>query len=321
MAHLFIKDLKPGLQLNEIYMVTQPVLRNTTRGDLYIAMFISDRTGKLNGRKWQATEALYNQIPTEGFVRIRGKSELYQNALQIVIDDIVAVEADQVRLEDYMPRTEKDIAEMFGEIKDIVSEVKHPGLKALVDEFLADNELMRQFCMAPAAMTLHHAYLGGLLEHTHSCLKSAVALLPLYPKLQKDLVLTAIFLHDIAKTKELSYEVAFSYTDSGQLLGHISQGAEMISSKIRDLQGKSVEIEKTAIDSLLHIILSHHGQYEFGSPKLPATAEAFMVSHIDDIDAKMNQVINAVDNDPGDSDWTAWKNALQTRLYRKRLSQ
>ena len=217
-----------------------------------------------------------------------------------------------------MPKTDKNIAEMFGELKNILAGIKEPGLKGLVEEFLADTELMRQFCTAPAAMTMHHNYLGGLLEHTHNMLKVAAAILPLYPKIQADLVLTAIFLHDIAKTRELSYEVAFSYSDSGQLLGHIVLGMEMINKKAETLSEKGIAVDSDILNSLSHIIVSHHGQYEFGSPKLPATAEAFMVCYIDDLDAKMNQVTRAIDTDPGHTDWTAWINALQTRLFKER---
>jgi 3'-5' exoribonuclease len=314
MAHLFVKDIQPGKQLNETYLVTQPVLRNTSRGDLYIAMFLSDKTGKLNGRMWQATEAIYQSIPSEGFIQIRGKSELYQNALQVIINDLVVVDADKVSLEDYLPRTEKNIDAMFGEVKEILSTgILDEQLKALIAEFLGDEKLMKNFRTAPAAMKLHHAYLGGLLEHTHGMMKTALAILPNYPKIQSQLVLAAIFLHDIGKTSELSYEAAIAYTNRGQLVGHIVGGIEMINEKAACLS-----IDKDIYDSLCHIIVSHHGQYEFGSPKLPATAEAFMVNFIDDMDAKMNQVPAEIDADNGNSDWTGWVNSLQSRLYKKR---
>jgi 3'-5' exoribonuclease len=318
MGHLFIKDVKPGMAINEVYMVTQPILRNTTKGDLYIAMYLSDRTGKVNSRMWQATETIYNQLPSEGFVQIRGKSELYQNALQIVINDIVVVNADKVNLADYMPRTDKDVKVMFQELQAMLAPIFDAGLKALVGEFLADAELMRQFCTAPAAMQMHHSFLGGLLEHTHSMMRVATAILPNYPKIQADLVLAAVFLHDIAKTKELSYTMGFSYTDTGQLLGHLVLGVEMINAKAAIVAQKGTPVDKAVLDNLLHIILSHHGCYEFGSPKLPATAEAFMVSYIDDLDAKMNQVTTLIDTDPGDGNWTAFQRPLETRLYRPR---
>ena len=178
---------------------------------------------------------------------------------------------------------------------------------------------MDKFCNAPAAVKLHHNYLGGLLEHTHHMLQVALAVLPLYPQVQADLVLAGIFLHDIGKTEELSYDITFSYTDSGQLIGHIAKSLLMMNQKADMLAAGGVGIDKDILDALGHIILSHHGQYEFGSPKLPATAEAFMVNYIDDLDAKICQVTSAIDNENSDSNWTSWKNALQTRIYRKRI--
>ena len=319
MAHKFISEISPGEQIDDIYVVTEPILRSTTRGDLYIAMFLSDRSGQINGRMWQATETIYKALPKPGFVYIQGRSELYQNNLQLIVNNISVVDASKVCIEDFLARTDKDTKQMFDEVKKIVGRIKNPQLKALAEEFLADAELMEKFRNAPGGMKLHHDYIGGLLEHTHNMLRAAVAILPLYPNVQADLVLAGIFLHDIGKTEELSYDMAFSYTDSGQLLGHIVQSLLMINQKADALKAKGTQIEQTVLDALGHITLSHHGQYGFGSPKLPATAEAFMVYYIDDLDAKMSQVTAAIDNELSDSNWTAWKSALQTRLYRKRL--
>jgi 3'-5' exoribonuclease len=320
MAHLFVKDIQPGQQIQDIFMVTQPVLRNTTRGDLYIAMFLSDKTGKLNARMWQATEQIYQSLPSEGFVAIRGKSELYQGNLQIVVNEVQVVQPDQVRLSDYMPRTEKNITEMFEQVKTIVKTIRNDDLKRLTEAFLNDPELMKQFCTAPAAMQMHHNYLGGLLEHTLNMLNAAQVLFPLYPKIQKDLVLAAIFLHDMAKTQELSYKIGFSYTDRGQLLGHIIQGTQMVAQKADDLKADGTPVNPLILDNLLHIIISHHGQYEFGSPKLPATPEAFMVNYIDNLDAKMNQTANLIETDAGDGgNWTSYQKSLETKLYRQRV--
>ncbi|MHC4904677.1 MAG: 3'-5' exoribonuclease YhaM family protein [Planctomycetota bacterium] len=320
MAHLFIKDIQPGQQLQDIYMITQPVLRNTTKGDLYIAMFLSDKTGKVNSRLWQATEQIYQALPSEGFVAIRGKSELYQGNMQIVVNDVQVVQPDQVKLMDYMPRTEKNIGEMFEQVKAILTTIENNDLKLLTEAFLNDQELMKQFCIAPAAMMMHHNYLGGLLEHTLNMLNVAQVLFPLYPKIQKDLVLAAILLHDMAKTQELSYKIGFSYTDRGQLLGHIIQGTQMITQKADDLKADGTPIHPEILDSLLHIIVSHHGQYDFGSPKLPATPEAFMVNYIDNLDAKMNQTENLIENDQGDGrNWTSYQRSLETKLYRNRV--
>jgi len=319
MAHVFINQIQPGQQVNDIYLISQPVLRSTARGDLYIAMYVSDKTGKLNCRVWQATEELFNSLPKEGFVQIKGRSELYQNTLQIVADQLMSVSAEKVKVDDYLPRTEKNIQQMFEEIIQILAVIKNPFIKALVDEFLKDKELMKKFCTAPAATQNHHSYIGGLLEHTHSMLSVAKAVMPYYPQLQSDLVLAGIFLHDMGKTEELSYDMAFSYTDSGQLIGHIVQTTIMVNDKLTNLKQAGVEVDKQVLDSIMHIIISHHGQYEFGSPKLPMTAEAFLVSLLDNIDAKINQVTERIENEPGEANWTAYVKTLEAKLYRKRV--
>ncbi|MHC4387714.1 MAG: 3'-5' exoribonuclease YhaM family protein [Planctomycetota bacterium] len=321
MAHKFISEINPGESIDDVYMVKEPILRSTTRGDLYIAMFLSDRSGQLNGRMWQATEAVYKLLPKPGFVRVQGRSELYQNNLQIVVNNISVIDSGKVSLEDFLSRTDKDTEQMFEEVKSIMGRIEHPQLKALVGEFLADAELMEKFCHAPGGVKLHHDCIGGLLEHTHNMLRVALAILPLYPKVQADLVLAGVFLHDMGKTEELSYDMAFSYTDSGQLIGHIVQTVLMANQKADALAAKGTQIDGMILDALGHIILSHHGEYEFGSPKLPATPEAFMVYYIDDLDAKMSQVTMAIDKELSDSNWTAWQNALQTRLYRKRIEE
>jgi 3'-5' exoribonuclease len=319
MVHKFINEIEPGEAIKDIYMVKEPILRSTTKGDLYIAMFLCDRTGQMNGRMWQATETVYNTLPKPGFIRIDGRSELYQNNLQIVVNNISIVDASKVSIEDFLARTSKDTKQMFDEVKKILAGINNRQLKALVGEFLADSKLMEKFCTAPAAAALHHSYIGGLLEHTHNMLRVAVAILPFYPEVQGDLVLAAILMHDIGKTEELSYDMAFSYTDSGQLIGHIAKSYLLLNQKAEALAAKGTKVDEAILDALGHIILSHHGKYEFGSPKLPATSEAFMVNYIDDLDAKLNQVTAAIDNEPGDSNWTGYRKPLETRLYRKRI--
>jgi 3'-5' exoribonuclease len=319
MAHIFINQLQPGTTIDDVYMISQPILRSTTRGDLYIAMFVSDRTGKVNGRIWQATEELFNSLPKEGFAHIKGRSEVYQNAMQIVGDRITAVAAEKVNITDYLPRTEKDVKQMWDDTLKIVGEIKNPFLKSLVNEFIADKEMMKQFCAAPGGTANHHSYIGGLLEHTNNMLNAAKGIMPCYPQLQSDLVLAGIFLHDMGKTQELTYKMAFGYSDSGQLIGHIVLTVNMVEKKAMALEAKGQQINREILDSLEHIILAHHGEYEFGSPKLPMTAEAFLVGFLDNIDAKINQVTGKIDNEPGDANWTAFIKSLDSKIYRKRV--
>jgi 3'-5' exoribonuclease len=319
MAHRFINEMAPGETVDDIYLVKEPVLRSTSRGDLYIAMFLCDKTGQLNGRVWQASEAMYKALPKPGFIRVQGRSEVYQNSLQIVVNNISVIDTSKVNLDDFLARTDKDVDRMFADVRRIVGAVKNRQLKAIADEFLADERLMKKFCSCPGGMSMHHDYIGGLLEHTWNMLRVASAILPLYPDVQADLVLTGIFIHDMGKTEELTYDTTFSYTDSGQLIGHITKTVLILHKKAGTLAGKGVQIDGAVLDSLGHIILSHHGEYEFGSPKLPATPEAFMVYYIDDLDAKMNQVTRLIVDEPGDSNWTGWQKPLETKLYRKRI--
>ena len=319
-THKFINQIAAGETINAVYVVRDPILRSTSRGDLYIAMFLCDRTGQLNGRMWQASEIVYKSLPKPGFVHIQGRSELYQNNLQIVVNNIAAIDASKVNVENYLARTTKDCGQMFKEVQEIVGAIRHPQIAALCKAFLGDKELMKNFCTAPGGMKMHHDCIGGLLEHTHNMLRVAKTLLPLYPQVQADVVLAGVFLHDMGKTEELAYDMAFSYTDSGQLIGHISKSLLMLHRKAEELRAAGTKIDPEILDTLGHIILSHHGEYEFGSPKLPATAEAFMVCYIDDLDAKMDQVTSAIDGEMSESNWTAWQNALQTRLYRKRVA-
>jgi 3'-5' exoribonuclease len=237
----------------------------------------------------------------------------------MIVNHFSVVDGRHVELSDFLARTDKDTDMLFDEIKQIVGRIENGQIKTIVSEFMADGKLMKEFCSAPGGVKLHHNCLGGLLVHTHNMLKVAEAILPFYPDVQQDLVLAGIFIHDMGKTEELSYDIAFSYTDSGQLIGHITKSLLMFHKKVDSLEAKGTSIDKEIVDALGHIIISHHGAYEFGSPKLPATAEAFMVNYIDDLDAKMSQVTSLIDNEPGKANWTAWQNTLQTKIYRKRL--
>lgn len=319
MNHQYINTIEAGQTIDDIYMIKDPILRSTTKGDLYIAMYICDKTGQANGRMWQASEHIYNQLPKPGFVNIKGRSELYQNNLQIIINRVDFIDQTAIDISDFMAVTDRDINEMFDECKQILRQIKNKQIQALVGEFFADTDLMTKFKKAPAAMKMHHNYIGGLLEHTCNMLSVADKILPLYPKINADLVLAGIFVHDMNKTDELCYDIGFSYTDHGQLIGHISQAMITISDKAKSLAEKGTPIDQDIIDMICHIVLSHHGQYDFGSPKLPAMPEAFMVNYIDDMDAKMNQTVRLIEDERSDTNWTSWQHSLGTKLYTKKL--
>lgn len=313
-----VSELVPALQVDQTFLISQPQLRTTSRGDYYIAAFLSDKTGRINGRMWQATEAIFKSLPGEGFVHVKGRTENYQNSLQLVIDAMWPVDAEEVDFQEFVPSTDRDIEEMFTRMREILAAVKNEHLRGLLELFFDDTELMAAMKKSPAAIVLHHAYLGGLLEHTLGMLELATRILPLYPELDSDLTLTALFLHDIGKTKELACSVSFKYSDQGQLIGHIVKGTLLIQEKVEALNKSSEqEFPQVLLDCLMHIIVSHHGQREFGCPVLPATPEAFFVHYLDNLDSKLALCRAEMKADTGDSNWTNYIRAIETRLFKQ----
>jgi 3'-5' exoribonuclease len=315
----FAAQLTPAERIDQVFLISQPQLRTTSRGDYYIAAFLSDRSGRLNGRMWQASETIYNSLPEEGFVHVRGRTENYQNALQLVIESLRPVDIKDVNVEDFMPSTDKDVEQMFARVREIVAAIKNRPLARLVKAFLDDAELMRKFRIAPAAIALHHAYLGGLLEHTLSLLELGLRVLPHYPELDGDLVLAGLFLHDIGKTTELDFDISFKYSDQGRLMGHLVKGAILIEQKISELNAAAPEpFPRLLADCLQHIIVSHHGQREFGCPVLPATPEAYAVHYLDNLDSKLALTMSEIKKDGSPSNWTTFVKALDSALFKVR---
>ncbi len=314
-----IAELGPAENIQQTFLISQPQLRTTNRGDLYIAAFLSDKTGKLNGRMWQASHEIYNSLPQEGFVWVSGRTEMYQGSLQMVINAIKPIDTADVDMAEFLPCTSKDIPTMFERLKELLKAVKNPHLQRLCQAFLADSKLMSLFCKAPAAISLHHGYIGGLLEHTLSLLESATRILPNYPDINADIVLTSLFLHDIGKTTEIDYDISFKYSTRGHLLGHLVMGAQMVQDKVNQLNANSNDkIPQLLADCIEHIIVSHHGTREFGCPVLPSTPEAYMVHFLDNLDAKMVMTINEINKDTNKSDWTNFIRVLDTPLFKKR---
>lgn len=325
--HRFIGDLTPGEQIDgEVYLVKQKDLRTTTNGSLYIHAVLTDRTGQLLARVWNATKPMYDLIPEAGFISVRGRTESYKGNLQFIIDALRPAEQGSVDLGDFMPRTDRDIEQMWSDVKAILRSIENPHLLALITEFVQDETLVANVKKAPAAVQYHHAYVGGLLEHTLNVLQLACRIFGTkdgsdsqYPEVSRDLILAGVFLHDIAKTTELSYETSFAYTSGGQLVGHITQAAIWIDRKIADLDKKTDKQFPDDIRNVLtHIVLSHHGLREFGSPVLPACPEAFVVHYLDNIDAKIQMTLQGIrDAKNEDSDWTEFLRSIDTRVFRK----
>lgn len=316
---LLISEMTPAMRIDQVFMISQPQLRTTSRGDYYIAAFLSDRSGRVNGRMWQASKELFEQLPQEGFVQVRGRTENYQNTLQLVIDAIEPVKPRTVDLTEFLPQSERDIDEMFAQLAMVANSIEQPAVKELIQMFLNDPEIMGRLRVAPAAKLLHHAYLGGLLEHTVNLLELAKATLPLYPRLDRDLVLAGLILHDLGKTTELHYDIAFDYTDEGHLMGHLVKGAILVEQKVAAYNDShETPFPEYYYHGLMHLIVSHHGHREFGSPVMPAMPEAFFIHYLDNIDAKMAMTFSQIDNDNNRSNWTPFIRAIDAPLYKVR---
>lgn len=325
----FIADLQPGEQVaDQVFMIAKKDLRTTTNGGLYIHLVLADRTGQLLGRIWSATQQQYDSIPEGGFLRIRGRTESYKGALQFIVDGMKPVQPNEYDLGDFVARTPYDVDEMWERTLAILRTIKNPHVLGLIKAFVKDDGIVAGFKKAPAAVANHHAYLGGLLEHTVSLLELATRIFGrsddkdnLYPEVSRDLVLAGIFLHDIGKTVELTYDTNLTYTTSGQLVGHIVQAAIWIDRKVVEVEDETGKpFPKDIQDVITHIVLSHHGQYEFGAPKLPSCPEAIVIHYLDNIDAKLHMALSAIRNARNaDSDWTEWVKALETRIYKQNV--
>jgi len=322
-----VRELTAGEKLDQVFLVARKDLRTTASGALYIHLVLADRSGQLLGRVWQASETQYAQIPDGGFLRFRGRTESYKGALQFIVDGMQPVDEKALDLGDFIPRTEHDVEEMWGRLLEILRTVQDRSLLLLIKKFVEDKSIVDRFKQSPAAVALHHAFVGGLLEHTLSLLDLATRIFgkkeasdSLYPKLSRDLILTGIFLHDIGKSWELGFDTSFKYTDGGQLIGHIVQAAVWIDRKCAEVEEETGQPFPEALqNALTHIVLAHHGTYEFGSPKLPATPEAIAVHHLDNLDAKINQFVRAIESDGDDaSNWTDYVPSLQTRIYKRK---
>lgn len=326
-----IKDMQAGERFDDqIFLISRKDLRQTSNGSLYIHVVLTDKTGQLLGRIWQASETQYAQIPEGGFLRVRGRTESYKGTLQFIIDGMQPVDPATVDLADFVPRTAYDIDEMWEQTLGVLRTVKNPHLLQLIRKFVEDEAIIARFKQSPAAVALHHAYVGGLLEHTLSLLNLATLIFGAkdgstshYPRVNRDLVLTGIFLHDIGKAWELGFDTSFKYTDGGQLVGHIVQAAMWIDRKCVELERETGKPFPEELKNVLtHIVLAHHGSYEFGSPRLPAAPEAIAVHYLDNLDAKLHQFFAAIDDSADETNnWSEYVPSLSTRVYKRDVTK
>ena len=320
MPRKFLSNCAPGDMIEDVYVVSGKQLSPSSNGKHFIKAFVSDRSAQVTARMWNATPEIFRSMPDSGFLRLRAKIENYQNNLQCVIEQFSPAKQGTFDIADLLPQTKKNIPRMYARTSEILGSIQNRHLAALLQAYLDDEKLMGDFCRAPAAMSFHHAFIGGLLEHTLNAMEVADAVCGFYPGLNRDLVIAGIFLHDIAKTWELSYDCAFGYTDGGQLVGHIVKSVLWVEQKRVAAEAILGEkIPQPLIDVLQHIILSHHDKPEFGSPKTPATPEAIAVHQIENLDAKLMMSIGATRGESAagaGGHWTEYMKAFGGRLYR-----
>jgi len=313
MAKLMISEMKPGQPVDDSFLLSKSELKTTRSDSLYLDLEFMDRSGRIVGRLWDATERVYEAFAVDDFVHVKGKVEQYRGELQISVKSLRKPDAKALRLRDFLPQSDRDPAEMEKELRAILSTVEDPDYQRLIAAFMDDEEFAVAFRTAPAAVMNHHAYLGGLLEHTLSMAEIAVGIAEHYPNLRRDVLLTGVLFHDVGKIREIRYTRTFQFTEEGHLLGHLTLGVMMLKERAKGLEG--FPPEKLAM--IQHLVLSHHGQREFGSPVLPMTAEAFALHYIDNLDAKMREIDDILEEDRNENQsFTNYQRRLERRLFK-----
>ena len=310
-SHTWITDIKEKDKVRGSYLVKEKKTGTTRRGEPFLSLILADRTGELVAKVWDNAQEKTALFSEGDILEIDGNAGSYRGQTQVTISALRAV------LEDpdpgiFFETAPVDASQMVASLRKILRGVEDNHLKALLDKFLNDRRFMDMFKRAPAAKNFHHSYLGGLLEHTLSVCQMALRVAEHYPRLDRDLLVTAAFLHDIGKTRELKFERQIDYTDEGRLIGHLALGVTMLDEKLVELKGFPPEL----IVRVKHLILSHHGEYEFGSPKRPKFLEAFALHLIDDLDAKINGLGRFMDKDRNEGAWTDF-NRLFERFFLK----
>ena len=316
--HQFIKDLADKTEVSSVYRIANKQIRLNRNGDSYLQVEIYDKTGTLTVRMWNAGENVYRAFEVGDYAQVFGKAQVFQGNLQIIAKKLSHAPEDAYNPDDYVKQAEIDITKLVRRLKQLVETIKTTSLRNLADCLLVDNEFMTRFCDAPAGVKNHHAYKGGLLEHTLSVMELADKTAALYPILNRDLLLTGALVHDISKIDEIRFDVEITYSDEGQLLGHLVMGVEKLNEKIAESERLSGESMPDYLKTQLkHLIISHHGEYEFGSPKLPMTLEAITLHHLDCMDSKIVGFAQLIQEDLNvDSNWTCYIPSLQRKIFK-----
>jgi 3'-5' exoribonuclease len=293
--------------ITSLFVVASKQVKSKKNGDLYLSVILADRSGQLQANMWDNVADALDAFEQDDFVKVKGVIHKYNGRWQLTMHKVRRLEEQEIEYSDYIAKTTKDIEQLWRMLSEFVESLKNPWLKGLVKEFMADEAIATAYKNAPAAKTLHHAFVGGLLDHVVSLFTLCDLAVRNYPQVDRDLLLTGAFLHDIGKVHELAYQRSIAYTTKGQLLGHMIIELEMLHQKIARLPGFPDEL-KVLIE---HMIISHHGQYEFGSPKLPMFPEALMLHYLDDLDSKMESMRAQFEREAElDSPWTSYNPSL-----------
>ena len=315
MKAIYISDLQPNQLVKDgVFLVRSKEVRQKKTGEPYLSLLLGDRTGELDAKMWDNVAGVLETFGRDDFVKVKGLVQVYQNRPQLTLHTLQRVGESEVEHGDYFPASKRDPEEMFAELRGIIDGIGNAHLKALLVALFDDQEIAARYRQAPAAKMVHHAYLGGLIEHVLSMCALCRLVAPRYSDIDLDLLLAGAILHDIGKIHELSYSRSFSYSTEGQLLGHILIGLRMIDDKLRGLPDFPPKLRGL----LEHMILSHHGELAFGSPKVPLFAEAMLLHQLDDLDSKMECIRTLIGQDRQvDGVWTGYNNVLDRPILKK----
>jgi len=310
----YLSELQPNQTVQGTFLVSYKDVRQKKSGDPYLSLTLTDRSGELDAKMWDNAAEALDTFQRDDFVRVKGLLQIFQNRPQLTLHKIQPVPESEVDLADYLPASKRDREEMFREVQGWIAGMSNPHLKRLLEAIFADQEVALAYRTAPAAKTVHHNWIGGLIEHVLSLCNLAKASAAHYPHIDFDLLLTGVLLHDIGKIRELHYARSFGYTTEGQLLGHIQIGTQMVLDKIRLLPDFPPRLQELVV----HMILSHHGELAFGSPKLPLFPEALLLHLLDNMDSKMECMRSLIDRDPQViGEWTGYNSALDRSALKK----
>ena len=314
----FIEQYGENETIDEVFVASEKQMRPNRNGNLYLQMTLSDRTGSVNAMLWNANDSTYNSFEVGDYVKVEGTTQFYNGNLQIIANAVFPAELGRINEEDFVQLTTEQAEELKKRLFAILREIENVHLRTLVECCMIDEEFVEKFSTAPAGIKNHHAYRGGLLEHVVQLVELAMAVASFYPGVDRDLLVVGAFLHDSGKIDELVYDKVMAYSDEGQMVGHVVMGVGILEQKIREAESLSGErFPKSLSNQLKHLIVSHHGKYEYGSPKLPMTLEALVLSYLDDMDAKLHHFEQVIQQDVNvDSNWTTYQPGIGRKIYR-----